>query len=277
MSNGKLNIIVALPCEARWFLNHYNLSRVNAKTTYSIYRNKESNIHLIVSGVGKVKSAAALSYLHASTHSDPNTCYLNAGIAGAANHGMGELFLAHKITDASSARNFYPLPILIEQIRSSHVVTVERATQTYPLEALVEMEAAGFHQAALALVTQEQIQTLKIISDNALNPAANIQAEQVVELFQQQSDSLKKIITYLLKLSSEEIINNAEPKYFESLTAHLHFTQYQCHQLKTQLRKWQIYFPEESPLTILAGVKTAQSVLHELEKRFDSVKFNLCK
>ena len=61
---GLLNIVVALACEARFFLDRYRLSRLNQINAYPVYANVERNIYLIVSGVGKIKSAAALSFLH---------------------------------------------------------------------------------------------------------------------------------------------------------------------------------------------------------------------
>lgn len=274
-NSGKLNIVAALPCEARWFLDKYHLSRVNNASNYPIYSDKEANIHLIVSGVGKIKSAAALSYLHAFSGKDESTCYLNAGIAGARARAVGELFLAHKIIDAGSGRAFYPLPMLVEHFPSLPVLTVDKPLAQYPDDLLVEMEAAGFHQAALNFVTQEQVHTLKIVADNIENPLQQVCSKQVIDLFIQHSLAIEKIVAHLLNLSTAEASILMPPEYFTNFIEAFHFTDYQRHQLRELLRRWQINFPKDNPLMSCAAAKNAKMVFTVLENQLATVR--LCR
>jgi adenosylhomocysteine nucleosidase len=275
MPSPKLNIVVALPCEARLFLDHYRLTRLENSSTYPIYANAERSMHLIVSGIGKIKSAAALSYLHALTGTQSHTCYLNAGIAGAKEHLIGECFVAHKITDFSSGKVHYPLPALIGIIDSLPVLTVDRPTAEYPSTELIEMEAAGFHQAALQFVTQEQVQTLKIISDNANNPMLKITPAQVITLFEKNFPVIAKLVDYLLDLSAKESMQFPALDYFKDFNQHFHFTNYQRHQLRELLRRWQINYPRENPLIECISAKTAGMAIMHLSHSLEKVR--LCK
>lgn len=261
MKTGKLNIVVALAGEARLFLDRYRLSRIDNPSSYPLFTNKNRNIYLIVSGIGKVKSAAALSYLHAFSGAETHTCYLNAGIAGAWRHPLGELALAHKITDEASRKNFYPLPVLRGSIASVAIVTVDKPIAMHQADAWVEMEAAGFHQAALNLVTQEQIYTLKIVSDNAEYPFSQVHAEQVIQLFQKNAENIEKIVQYLLEFSASENLQSAPSPYFSELVNRFHFTHYQRHQLREALRLWQIHCPERNPVVQCIQARTANAVL----------------
>jgi adenosylhomocysteine nucleosidase len=275
VSASRLNIVVALPCEARFFLDKYRLSRLDNHSTYSIYSNVERSMHLIVSGVGKVKSAAALGYLHALSNAGTHTCYLNAGIAGAEKADIGQCFTAYKIIDAMSGKVFYPLPILVGTLPGSTVVTVEKPTAQYPDDKLVDMEAAGFHQAALGFVTQEQVQTLKIISDNSTSSLRQVSSAQVTALFQNNALAIQQIVDYLLDLSTQEYLHIMPPAYYLDFIGRFHFTQYQRHQLHELLRRWQINFPTENALTACTAAKTSARILIALDNQLAGVM--LCK
>lgn len=274
-NNQRVNIVVALACEARLFLDEYRLSRLADASTYSIYTNVDRNIYLIVSGVGKIKSAAALSYLHAMSGAQAHTCYLNAGIAGAAQCEVGAVFLAHKIIDAGTGKAFYPLPAPIAGVRSLPIRTVEQPTTEYPEYQLVDMEAAGFHQAALGFVSQEHIHTVKIVSDNARQPMQQISSAQVCELFQQNRVIIRQIVDYLLDFSAVEALPSTPLSAFSGFVARFHITNYQRHQLHELLRRWQVNFPHVDPLVFCQSALNITAAFKLLHERLDTVQ--LCK
>jgi adenosylhomocysteine nucleosidase len=262
---GRLNIVVAFSAEARFFLDKYRLTRVKHFSKFPLYANKESNIHLIVSGIGKIRSAAAVGYLHAWSGGCAETTYLNAGIAGALDLEIGEMFLAHKIVDAGTAKAFYPLVPVWDKLKSQIVLTVEKPTKIYPPEGLVEMEAAGFHAAALNMVTQEQIQTLKIISDNAAKNEPDIKSQQIQALFEKNEAAISQLIDFLLKLSDQESQNQLSVLYFDEFLQKNHFTESQRYQLQELLRRWQINFPGQNPLSIIKTARNAKEIMAILE------------
>jgi adenosylhomocysteine nucleosidase len=274
-SQGKLNIIVALASEARLFLDKYRLSRMEHSGVYPIYVNAKRNIHLVVSGVGKIKAAAALSYLHALSGGESHTCYLNVGIAGAAELAVGEIFQAQRITDAGAGKTFYPALALLDQLPSQPVLTVDKPLAQYPHDGLVEMEAFGYHQAALGLVVQEQVMTVKIISDNAVQSVQQVNSALVVELLRNNSVMLSKVIYYLLDLSHAEAQQQVHLQQFPDFCARFHVTAYQRHQLSEILRRWYIHFPAENPLTICIAAANIAGAFNILNQHLNSVL--ICK
>ncbi len=264
---AKLNIVVAFPAEARYFLMKYRLNLVQNSSKFPIYSNREKNIHLIVSGMGKVKSAAAVAYLHAFTRALTETVYLNAGIAGALEAKIGEIFLANQIVDLALGKTFYPFMPVWDDLNSGKIITLDKPAKIYPNEGLIELEAAGFHAAALIMVTLEQIQTLKIVSDNSYHPDVNIKANHIFNLFAQNEVAITKLIDWMLALSEKEsAINMRSHFYYDELLRNYHFTQYQRHQLQEYLRRWQIILPAKNPLELIGNVKNAKEIMSILDQ-----------
>lgn len=265
---GKLNIVVAFPAEARFFLNKYNLNLVKNSSKFAIYQNREKNIHLIVSGLGKIKSAAAVGYLHAFSGAFAETVYLNAGIAGAMNADIGAVFLANKIVDSALGKTFYPFMPVWDHPKSSKIITLDQPSTTYFEDGLIEMEAAGFHWAALNMVTLEQIQTLKIVSDNKSYPEPNIESAKILDLFKQNESAINRLIAWMLELSNRESQFYVQHLgYYDELLKNYHFSQYQRYQLQEYLRRWQIIFPEASPLPLIKNAKNSEAIMTILQQQ----------
>jgi nucleoside phosphorylase len=263
---GKLNIVVAFPAEARFFLDKYRLTLIKNPSKFPVYVNKEGNIHLIVSGLGKIKSAAAVGYIHVLSGGFAQTTYLNAGIAGALNCALGDIFIAHKIMDINTGIAFYPFVPAGDILKSIMVYTLDKPALVYPENALVEMEAAGFHAAALNMVTHEQIQTLKIVSDNVDHQPANIIPAKVLDLFVQNELLIGRVIDFLLSLSHQEAALHQQSPVLNTLLEHCHFTQFQRYQLQELLRRWQVNFPQKDPLLMLKPKNSAQEIIKTLNQ-----------
>lgn len=161
--------VVALKAEAAPIIEFYRLRARTPKGLFSIY--ERDNIKLILSGIGKIASASAVSYLHALTGELENNVWLNIGIAGHREDAIGELRLTHKITDAATGRNMYPPQVIPHNITSADLITVENPEYAFRENALYDMEAASFYTLASRCSTAEFVQCLKIISDNAHAPA----------------------------------------------------------------------------------------------------------
>ena len=105
-------IVVALDCEARPLLSRFGLKRCSGDA----WRMYEGNgITLVVSGVGRVRSAMALSALLAA-HPEPSRAMLwNIGICGAT-PGLfekGRLVMIQCVTNVATSRCWYPDILLI--------------------------------------------------------------------------------------------------------------------------------------------------------------------
>lgn len=259
---AKLNIVVAFPAEARFFLDQYQLNRIKTASKFPIYQNRQKNIHLIVTGLGKIRSAAAVGYLHAFSGAFTETVYLNAGIAGAMDAGIGEIFLANQIVDSALDKIFYPFMPVWDNPKSCKIITVDKPAKNYSADGLIEMEAAGFFTAALNMVTLEQIQTLKIVSDNQLNPEPNIATSKILDLFARNEAAIIKLIDWMLELSIRESKCYVEYSvYYEELLKNYHFTQYQRDQLQEYLRRWQIIFPAKPLLPLTHHARNSEEII----------------
>ncbi len=163
-------LVVALGCEARPFIDMLGLKRDMSARAFEIYISDDHA--LVVSGVGKIKSAAATGYLLARVDDFDRLAVLNTGIAGAAPEmgvSVGDAFLVNRIVDAGSRREFIPDLLIPSVWNEAHVVTFDRAvslrTESRPEDGLVDMEASGFYSAANAFVGPHAIGCIKVVSD----------------------------------------------------------------------------------------------------------------
>ena len=102
----RLLITVALHPEARPLITHFGLKQDTTSHAVPIFHRE--NHALAVSGVGRLKSAIATTYLLSRISSLDDVILLNIGIAGhtqvpkAGSVELGDLFLVHKITEQAT-------------------------------------------------------------------------------------------------------------------------------------------------------------------------------
>ncbi len=258
----RLNIVVALPAEARPFISFYSLKKSSQRHPFPIYFNADKTIYLIVSGIGKVKSAAAVVYLNDVA----NACYLNVGIAGCGGQAVGELFLVNKIIDAATQRAFFPSASLMLGHGRLSLTTYDQPQTSYVDEGMVDMEGAGFFEAASLLVSQEQCQVIKVISDNVEHSIESISKDFVESLLVDKIADIDLVVQQLLSLSEKELGFCADQVDVEAFRRQWHFSQYQLHQLRELLRRWSVVFSDQDPVEVCLGVKSARGVLVRLEE-----------
>lgn len=172
-----LNLVVALPAEARPLVDRFKLKRLAVRHPYTIYL--DDSTALIVTGIGKLSSAMAVSYLAGLSASlaQPRSpsVWLNVGIAGHATESIGSRYLAHTIYDEESAESWHPTFAFHVKQPLARVHTVGHPVEDYLDEAtLYDMEAAGFYRAARRLTTRELIHCYKIVSDNREHAASQL-------------------------------------------------------------------------------------------------------
>jgi len=270
-SPKSLNIVVALDCEARALIDYYKLVKLGNSSQFNIYANADRSIHLIVSGIGKVNVAAATGYIHAYTGARSYNCFLNVGIAGDETKALSELFVIHKITDQSSQQSWYPcLPKKLD-LPSAAIVTIDKVQTDYPQSCLVDMEASAFFQAATHFVTQEQVQIVKFISDNVTTGKEHINKSIVKQWCSDNIANIDKVVSALIDLSQQEaqIQSPDLQRYLEKW----HFTQYQQHQLREYLRRWEVLC-EEPAIAFLKQETSAKTVLQALQNRLQTIEYS---
>jgi len=155
---------VALPLEARPWLAALQLKRVENLGRWTVYARE--GWHLIVSGVGPARAAAAVGA--ACARFAPQRL-LSFGIAGAPRPlaDKGELRLIHAIHEQTTGRAFYPDILEKHPFREAALTTwPRRVTSADAPTTLVEMEAAGVWQAASAFLPPHRISLVKVVSDH---------------------------------------------------------------------------------------------------------------
>lgn len=230
-----INIITALPCEARALIDHYRLQGNRRHNAFRCYQNDE--LQLIISGVGKIAAAIATTFLAASA---PQRCsaWLNLGIAGHPHKPVGEPLFAHKIIDAATAQSFYPGIILSPPCPTAPLTTVDTPEQHYRENTMVDMEASGFYAAASRFQSCELIHSLKIISDNQAHSTDHITEKTVTAFIADNLNTIDAIITALQPLAVQLENTKQPPAELYAFMERWRFTAYQQNELRLLLRRW---------------------------------------
>ena len=168
--SGRRCWVVALDCEARPLINALRMRRREEYRGWPVYSSAEEDDWLVVAGIGRAASAAAVGFLGGIAGQGKSTTWWNVGIAGHRSFAVGELRRAGKVIDATSERAFYPMAVTKGGPTSDILTTVDAPSSEYPQEGMVDMEAAGYCATAARLTSRESVQVLKVISDNAENP-----------------------------------------------------------------------------------------------------------
>ena len=262
---GKINFVVALFCEAKPIITHFNL-RKRDSTLFKIYSNQNHSIRLIISGIGSSASSRATKYLALDSEADMGTAWLNIGIGGHDNLPLEKAILAHKITDSQTGKTWFPQLVFDPQCLTASVKTVEKPDFNYPDDNVVEMEASGFYSAAESYSTREMVHCMKIISDNSQSPAGKITAAMVDKLISRNLSSIKELVRKLQVLSMEEEERTSDPPFLQECLSLWHFTVTQTHQLKSLLRKWLLLQPGKNVLDVLLpDCKDSRNIIQTLD------------
>ena len=128
--------VIALAAEARPLLDRWKFTQLES-APFPLYYCEQQNYFLVVSGMGKVRSAAATSYLASKiiplrTQATPPAIWINFGTCGHHNYPLGQGLLVHKIIDISNGNNYYPL-----RLPYSASATIEchaTSQREYPLQ-----------------------------------------------------------------------------------------------------------------------------------------------
>lgn len=231
-----LFIVCALACEAKPIISHFQLQLIENTSSFPLYAN--SSIYLIVSGVGKVQTAAAMGYLLGLTGNPLHSAWLNVGIAGHASMALGSGILAHQIIDRASGRSYYPTFVIDRPVATASVWTVEQPEIHYEGTGVYDMEASAFWSVASRFTTAELIHCYKVISDNRQSGSSYLNKNQVTELISAHLNSIETFIKALQKLNHSLACLELSEGEISPFLKQWHFTRTQQCQLKCLLQRW---------------------------------------
>lgn len=267
--DGRLiHIVVALPSEARPIVRHLSLQRMTSSEHFDTYHG--DGIYLIVSGIGKVRSAVATTYL-ATRFSSREPVFTNIGIAGAAKLSTetGELWTANQVIDFTTRREFYPDRLIKSDLPECTLVTHDGpvtgppAFPTWPHA--VDMEASGFMEAASRFTSAHSIVVLKVISD--FLDTDTITRERVTSAIEAKAETITEILhRYQGDLGSQDVINEPHTSLIDRVIRQLRLTKSQSDHFKKLAMSRVV---RVGHLDVLSGVDlSAANGKHQRDKRF---------
>lgn len=257
--------MVALQCEARPLIDHFGLRVDHDAEVFRIYRN--DGVALVISGVGKVSAAAAVTYLSTQGGAGPDSGWLNCGIAGHGQWDVGEGFLAHKVTDGGGARSWYPPLIDALPCATETLITVDRPEQGFARACAYDMEAAGFYPTACRFSTSELIQCYKVVSDGPAERGAPLRARQASRLMETRLDHIASIAGQLQARAGLLAAGRAAPALLDYCAGRWRFTRTQRHQLARLCKRMQVMgLDVERTREGLRGLADARAVLRHMDR-----------
>ena len=194
-----INLVTALPAEAKPVISRFGLARVQPDLDSPLYR--RGRIALVVTGPGKSAAASGTDFLATLGNCPQAAVWVNVGVVGHAERQVGEVLLTHSITDASSGRVWHPILPQDRPCPADDLLTLDRPDLDYRHKGMVDMEASGFFSTACRYASTELLQILKVVSDNRETTARGLSAKQVRLLMGGALDILEVLLTSLEALA----------------------------------------------------------------------------
>ncbi|MBL7995862.1 hypothetical protein JNM05_10880 [bacterium] len=233
-------VVAALHCEAKPIIDKFKLKKKSVYSKLELFENDE--IRLIVSGIGKIRSAIATTLLLSQSKLSSDSVVVNIGCCGSARDDMmiGELVFINKITDKANGRDYFPDPILRHGLKEAAMVThdvpVEKNKIDQPEGDLVDMEASGFFQAASMFVDHHRIYCFKIVSD--FLELSTLSKEFISGLIEKKMEAIDHIFSMFPGLHEKEteVFQAQEIELLRRVGGILKLTQSQKHQFVELVR-----------------------------------------
>ncbi len=194
--------VVALHCEAKPVIDLYRLKKSSQHSAFDLYEN--DTMQCVVSGIGKTQAAEATAWVAALHHQQVSLCWINLGIAGAAEYVLGEIFRLSEITDQQSNQHFHPALACTGKLKSTSCISLDQPSNDYHPEAIYDMEASAFFATATHFSNPQLVQSLKIISDNR-QQQTGYDKTAVSNLIHNQMDAIDHFAQNLLRLKQQLI------------------------------------------------------------------------
>ena len=257
--------VIALKAEAEEIIKNYALERVATKP-FPVYKNRDIDIWLVLSGIGQINAVAAATYLYVKSDASYNTIWINLGIVGSRNFKVGELVQIDKITSNEFRDNYYPSPATFKNnnIERINLITVNKPETLFKSDGVYDMEGYAFFSFAKKIASYELISVLKIISDIPGKDLSKIDKIGVERLFSKKMPLIEKVLKNLLSLQEILLLQQRNPNYFDEICQQRKFSFTQKVTLRKYLTQWQSRFPLRNPLGEIEQKMTTSQIL----KRF---------
>lgn len=215
-------ISTAMYIEAQEIIKRLGLKRDNSINKFEVFKNDE--VTLIITGVGKVKSAVSLTYLLSRQEITQNDLYINFGVCGTKDKQIeqGEVFLCSKITDNDTKFTYYSDLLFNHPFKEGSIETFSKvANEGESDELLVDMEASSLYQAASVFFKPHQIIFIKVISDYLC--IENIDKDFVLKVVEKNIHRVIEWINYIKDnfIKSRQVLTQAEEELIKKVSENL--------------------------------------------------------
>lgn len=230
--------------EASCLIKYFKLKKHLQNTPFQWFSSKD--IHLIISGEGKVKTAAACSFLASQFPLNRLKFWLNVGIINQTNKNPAEGFLIHKITDQSTHQSFYPTFTFSLPCKTTSLFTCPNLDTPLPQNACYDQEASAFFECASLFSPSELIHSYKIIANNQAKSQSRLSQKNAFSpLIQTHLKTLDMLINKG-KTLCKNIENEKElPSIFKIIQEKVRFSLSEKKQLEQTLRDYLALFPDK--------------------------------
>lgn len=195
-------IFSAFYAEAKNIIDHYGLKKEKSPemVRFDVFANE--SIRLVITGVGEINAAAAVSNIGGAYGISPDDEILNVGCGAGFSSDicMGSIFLGNKLTEQMTGRTFYPDMLMKANFRECEIVTVARVLNEGCDSVVYDMEAAAVYQAAAFFVGPHHMHFIKLVSD----AGDRIDQSKITELFALQEDKIYGYIDRLLSACADK-------------------------------------------------------------------------
>ncbi len=247
-------LATALHPEARPVIERFRLKQETSSNP-PVFR--RDDIWLTVTGTGRVKAAIGTALLLAQVETRAQAVIFNLGIAGhtqesgAGPVSVGDRFLVNRIDEQGTGRSFYPDLLARTPLAEFPVTTVDRPLDRSQAAGvkpgLVDMEAAGFYQAAAAFLPPHRIGCVKVVSDHL--EIRRLDKCHVSELIAGSLEELEETVAAYGNVPSggRDVLTAADVRLVEHIRSRLRLTASRHRFLTDLMRAYKLYTGSELP------------------------------
>lgn len=273
--------VVALDCEAKPLISHFNLSRCHDIHAYRVFC---SGSHwLIVSGVGKAACANAVGFMAGLLHHTmlEFSVWINVGIAQHAELPLGTCCWVSRAEDRALKRALFPVSTVslpcqvVPCITVDETWTVNHENDQVDEQVLHDREASAFVFSASRVSTLEWIHAFKVVSDNRDNPPDKIKTSQVRKWITSVLEPVGILIDHLQRMREPLIaFRSREDGLFNRLVGLHPYSESRRHQLRRLCRRLVAFKKEQAldwkQLEMMADSRSAIALLEGLVESLPS-------
>lgn len=247
VSEGRKMIFIctSMYCEAQPFIHQLNLKKDSESYKFEIFKNEE--ITLIITGIGKVKSAVAVTYLFSKYEPVTSDLFINVGVCGTENKNIaiGTTFICNKIIDGDEKKTFYPDMLFRHLFEEASVETSSSIVNNDNIRLegkIVDMEASGIYQAALIFLQPHQMFFVKIVSDYL--KFENLTREGISKIIDDKALIILRWINEIkLEFSFDKgLLTNKEQELIKHLVENLKLSSTMENQLKQLIKYYKLQY-----------------------------------